>query len=265
MTCTFPTTQLPQAALFRCGYQTALACIALLTICTLLAGCSGSGEGHVLDSESGGLQIEEQTNSTAELAVEEKSAYVSRSSLPKHWLPPLNDHDNFFLPPAPVAAAKPTATTEVANVHVRLLGFATVQSTDGVIAKAIMKIADQLVYMKVGDVHADLKVIAIDSQSVSLQRGRERWNVTLMNQPITNAGVPYRSNAASGSTSGTGRKTRTQPFPFPEPGDFPGSRSNGPSGPHSEQQVLNPPAFPELPEIELPEINLPEIPEIDLP
>lgn len=267
MICTPFATQLSHIALRRRCCQLPTVSVGLLVACTLLTGCSGPAESQASVVDSDDLRINKQPEPGGNAEVVPESTYVSRASLPEHWLEPLNDKDNFFMPPIPTEAAEADETSEVAEIQVRLLGFASVQSTEGAIAKAILKIADHLVYMKVGDVHADLKLVAIDKRSVSLQRGRERWNVVLMNQPITNPDVPYRSNAASRSSSGTGNRTRNPaPSPFPRQNDFPGDPSPGsPGGFHADQQDFNPPAIPDLPEIELPEIDLPEIPGIDLP
>lgn len=257
----------PAIKFSKCCYQTSVVSTGMLVVIAALLGCSGQADEQTLVQDDNGQLTEQQPVSAADLEIDVESKYVSRASLPEHWLKPLSDQDNFFMPPIPMEAAEADTTSEVAEIQVRLLGFASVPSTEGNVSKAILKIADQLVYMKVGDVHADLKLVSIDKRSVSLQRGRERWNVVLMNQPITNPGVPYRSNAGNRASSGRGSTTRSsEPSPFPAPVPFPGDNSHfSPGSRAGGHDDPFPNGLPEMPEIDLPEIDLPEIPDINLP
>ncbi|GAB5405525.1 MAG: hypothetical protein Aurels2KO_37560 [Aureliella sp.] len=220
-------------------------------------GCSGSDSAETNQSEtevSVGDQAEDSAEATAE-ADERTSKYVSRESLPEHWLLPIQDTDQFFTAPVPTAAPVAPTEAKVADAQVRLLGFATVGSGADAIATAILKFADKLVYLKVGDSHAGVELVSIEQKSVKLQQGRERWTLALMSQPITNAPVPYpeirRDNSSAVSSQRRSFPPAGEPSPFPDDG-FPPT-TDFPAGPLPLPQE----SLPQIPDIELPDLDIP--------
>lgn len=234
------------------------------------AGCSGSDA--TTESEQAELTSVSPLDTEQTEAGEDDQAssrYVSRESLPEHWLPPIQDTDQFFTPPAPSATPVAPTQAKMADANVRLLGFAKVGSGADAARKAILKFADDLVYMKVGDSHSGVELVSIEEKSVNLQQGRERWTLALMSQPITNAPVPYpaarqrQTASKSNSFQPRGFPDDTEPSPFPNDDFAPGANDGFPPAPPAVPEI----SMPDIPEIDLPDFDMPDfdIPGFEIP
>ncbi len=244
-----------------------LACVA-----PLYTGCSASEEDVAAEQAvMSPVSLDEHESDEASAESQESSRFVSRESLPEHWLPPIADSDQFFMPPPTNATPVAPQEAKLVDAQVRLLGFAKIGTGAQAVHKAILKFSDKLVYMKVGDSHSGVELVSIKEKSVNLQQGRERWTLALMDQPITNAPVPYptlqRQNSNHGGSPYSSTPAPAEPSPFPDglpqddlpAGGFGSGDASQPNFPGMQAPGLELPDF-DLPEIDIPGLDLPEIP-----
>ena len=88
--------------------------------------------------------------------------------------PPFPERLDLFVPPK---RERQTARSKNREGNVELIGFATVEGRE-----VVLSIIDGSVYsLAEGDIHSGVEVISIKQPAVVLQRGREKWQVSLHN------------------------------------------------------------------------------------
>ncbi|MCA9191959.1 MAG: hypothetical protein KDB03_09360 [Planctomycetales bacterium] len=177
-----------------------------------LFGCSSDETEEVVESpetdvaESGTL-VSTETSATPTL----------QEVAPDGWLVPLNEDENFFAAPdVHVEVSATTETESTTHAPIRLLGFSGEDRTI-----AILKVGTELKYAKIGDDVEGAEVLEMEDRSITFQRDRQRWTLSLLDQPLVNAvsaaAAPRkRSRNTNSTTRLTPKNTPVAPS-IPEP------------------------------------------------
>tara|TARA_R110002049_G_scaffold27321_2_gene94124 strand:+ start:239252 stop:240046 length:795 start_codon:yes stop_codon:yes gene_type:complete len=157
---------------------------------------------------------------------------------------PLSADASFFAAPKIESTTKQVVTIDQGHDPVRLIGFVGDESTDAG-RKAILKIGEKMVTVRQGESLDGIDFVNIQGRSITMQRDRDRWTLSLFDQPLVNK-PQLRPLGPVLSRRSSRRKPST-------PRNWSPSRS-GSQGFHAK-----PPN--ELPPIDEPVIELPEPPE----
>jgi hypothetical protein len=114
---------------------------------------------------------------------------TSKSDVSDGALLPLSEDEQFFS--APEAKKLQATTTKnskdlAQRPEIRLLGVGRVGNLETNEIHAILRVDGKLTYHRVGDSFGDVEVIDIGHRSVTLQAGRDRWTIELLDQPLVN-------------------------------------------------------------------------------
>ena len=122
--------------------------------------------------------------------------------MPVEWKTPFNEEESFFSPPTVAEQTNQVIEATPEHQAVRLLGFANRGGKNGTERLAILKIGDRMLFMTEGETQKGVELLKIDGRTVHLHRGRDRWSLALMKQPVVNPGVqpPSLRNRASQSS-----------------------------------------------------------------
>ncbi|HAC89403.1 MAG TPA: hypothetical protein DCF63_02055 [Planctomycetaceae bacterium] len=125
---------------------------------------------------------------------------------------------------------------------IRLLGFVQVESNEPKKSQAILRINGKLNYVCEGDQLDDLEVLSIAAPVITFQQQRQRWSISLHDQPASQA-------------SSQGRFVSTRPAQRPaRPSTQPRSSASAPAAANAQPQTTLPgglslPVLPGLPEL----------------
>lgn len=113
-----------------------------------------------------------------------------------HLLGPLTDGECFFSAPISkkVQAQGNAGTEDGASQRdsIRLLGFVQIESNESSKFQAILRVDGKLAYVNEGDQLNDLEVLSISAPVVTLQQHRQRWSISLHDQPTSPSSSPGR-------------------------------------------------------------------------
>ena len=154
--------------------------------------------------------------------------------------------DDFFAPPQVAVQPKQVSPVTGQLDPVRLIGFISTVEDNKPKQKAIVKVGNQSMVVQEGETFLDIELLDIGDRSITLQRNRERWTLTLFGQPIINAAPAVTQADSVARSSGRQRK----------------SASREPNMPPREPMIPStiPPLLPPPVQIQLPEI--PEPPQL---
>ncbi|MFN3189048.1 MAG: hypothetical protein ACE361_00880 [Aureliella sp.] len=152
---------------------------------------------------------------------------VARIALepPAGWSEPIAEDEQFFQAPELPKEIQQVVEATSKHASVRLLGFATGSpATPGKqpLKKAIIKIGDSMHFMVRGEIQAGVELIDMGERTVQLQRGTDRWNLGLMQQPLVNKGIVSKPNNRRRRSRTSARNASPSPFRQPEPVSIPG-------------------------------------------
>ena len=114
---------------------------------------------------------------------------------------------NFFaVPTTQVARRRTTSESIDRQKTIQLVGFVNEKPSDQQASMALLRVDDRLTCVGVGDSFSEITVVSIRDRSVELVRGKDRWTLAMMQQPITNE--PVTPLATVRRTSRSNRSTR---------------------------------------------------------
>ncbi len=95
---------------------------------------------------------------------------------------------NFFAPQRATSLAVEVTGDQEKSLTVRLIGIVRSSETSDQDATALIKIETHLIPLKVGESSGEISLLSIDTaaRSATIQHGRERLTLVMMDQPITN-------------------------------------------------------------------------------
>lgn len=149
-----------------------------------LAGCSGDAplsdpaEATIAENESTTPQAPVDSDNsppTEPTQVDPNTPAVEPPAEPLSYEAPFPDRFDLFVPPKRRAQRAKSSNTKDGTVE--LIGFATVGGRE-----VVLSIIDGSVFpLAEGETHSGVEVISIKQPAVVLQRGREKWQVSLNN------------------------------------------------------------------------------------
>lgn len=157
--------------------------------CLLFAigGCAETESIGHNDAKPAKVLVEPVALANAEVAPDESSESVGAD--PESTITFDEDANFFALPSVAPVRQQVSSAQPIAHDTVRFIGLIDLGTADSRGKRALLKIGKRLMQISVGEEALGIKVIAIEERSVTLQRGRDRWTLAMLSQPIVNKPV----------------------------------------------------------------------------
>lgn len=160
----------------------------------------------------------------------------------------ISEDENFFALPTVAAAPKVMVEPTKASEPIRLLGFFREERENAEVVQAILKVGSKNYLAVIGDEIEGAQILDIDSRSVTFQKDRERWTLTLHDQPVVNQ-EPIRPAPTAAAPSRSVRPRReTRPVSIPSP-TLPPNNAVGQPPAASLVPTMTLPELPKLPDL----------------
>ena len=163
---------------------------------------------------------------------------------------PLADDARFFAPPKIETPSKQVMESDRGRAPIRLLGFIGDETIEPDSRKAILKVGDKMVTIAKGQAVEGIELLSIQGRSITMQRDRDRWTLSLFDQPLVNQ-PQSRPLKKTGRRNRTARSSNPVPRPQPWAAELPshGTTSQPPLRFNPMADLPEPPAPPDLGEL----------------